>query len=138
MKKRVFWIAVLFVVCVLGAYAQNINVNSMNGFGNYSYNNWDTVVNNEAVIRLTWEFNGYRFRSFSLVQINEFTTELRNIVSYLLNNQLPKANSVTPGDSFYIDVGVQNQYGNYNDGYIVYYYFSGGTSWSYVAYRYSK
>ena len=138
MKKKFFLIAALFVVCALGAYSQNINVNSMNGFGINTLNNWTTLVNNEAIIRLTWEANGYRFKSFSIVPKNENNTELNNIVGWLINNQLPPQNTLYVGDSFYIDVGVQNRQGNYNNGYIIYYYYGGGTSWTYVAYRYSK
>ena len=138
MRKKAFWIVMLCVVCVLGAYSQNINVNSMNGFGNYTMNNWSTVVNNEAVIKMTWEFNGYKFKSFSVVPANHGIAELNNIVSWLLNNQLPPQNTLDPGDSFYVDVGVQNKQGNYNNGYIIYFYFRGGTNWTYVAYKYSK
>ena len=138
MKKRVFWIAMLFVVCVMGAYAQNININSMDGMGNYTYNNWAAVVGNEFLVRMVVDASGTNYRSFTGVQPSQVPTELHNIVDYVIKNQLPPAGSLYVGDTFYIDVGVQNQQGNYNNGYVIFFFYNGNGNWPWAAYRYSK
>ena len=140
MKKKAFWIVMLMAACVMGAYAQNfnINVNRKGGFGNYTQNNWITVVNNEALIKTMWEALGNRYQSFSKIPNNDHTPDFLEIARYLLLNEIPSQNNLNVGDSFFFDVGVRNQQGNYNNGYIIYFFFKGYMDWDYVPYRYSK
>jgi len=137
MKKRIFWIAVLFVVCVLGAYAQNIYINNMDGMGSYNYNNWSIVVSNELLARTVVDSNWTRYRSFYAVQPNQVSTELTNIVDYMIKNQLPPLSSLYVGDAFYSEIGVENQQGNYNNGYVIFFLYNGNGNWPWAAYRFS-
>ena len=139
MKKRIFWIAVLFVVCVLGAYAQNININSMNGMGSYTLNNWSTVVGTELLARTVVDRNWNRYRSFTPAQFNpnQIPTDLQNIVDYMIKNQLPPQSSLDIGDCFYTEIAVQNQQGNYNNGYVIFFIYNGNGNWPWAAWRFS-